>query len=94
MRLGDLAESMRLDASTVSRHVQQLSDHGFVRRDPDPADGRASIIDVTDEGRTALRMTFDQRRAFLTDAMAEWTEDDRERVRHDIARLTADLGDV
>lgn len=94
MRLGDLAESMRLDASTVSRHVQALGDHGLVRRDPDPADGRASIIDVTDDGRTALRLTFDQRRAFVTEAMADWSDDDRDRLRHDILRLTADLGDL
>ncbi|MBP2389067.1 MarR family winged helix-turn-helix transcriptional regulator [Aeromicrobium fastidiosum] len=93
MRLGDLAESMRLDASTVSRHVHQLGEHEFVRRDPDPADGRASIIDITAEGRTALRRTFDQRRAFVSEALADWSDDDRTRLRDDITRLTADLGD-
>jgi DNA-binding MarR family transcriptional regulator len=94
VRVGDLAESMRLDASTVSRHVHQLQEHGLIRRDPDPADGRASIVDVTDEGRAALRATFDQRRAFVTEAMAGWAPDDRERLRDDLLRLTADLGDV
>jgi DNA-binding MarR family transcriptional regulator len=94
MRLGDLAESMRLDASTVSRHVQQLGDRGLIRRDPDPADGRASIVDVTDDGRDALRLTFDQRREFVTEAMSTWSPDERDRLRDDILRLTADLGDV
>ena len=94
MRLGDLAESMRLDASTVSRHVHQLAERDLVRRDPDPADGRASIVDVTDDGRDALALTFEQRRAFVTDAMADWSADDRDRLRDDILRLTADLGDV
>lgn len=94
MRLGDLAETMKLDASTVSRHVQQLGDHGLIRRDPDPADGRASIIDLSDAGRDALRLTFDQRRAFLTTALAGWSEADRQRLHDDIARLTADLADV
>lgn len=94
MRLGDLAESMRLDASTVSRHVQQLGDHDLVQRVPDPADGRASIVDVTDEGRSALASTFEQRRAFLTEALADWSDDDRARLRDDIVRLTSDLGDL
>ena len=94
VRVGDLAESMRLDASTVSRHVHQLGENGLVRRDPDPADGRASIVDVTDDGRTALAKTFDQRRAFVTEAMSTWSADDRERLRDDIQRLTAGLGDV
>jgi DNA-binding MarR family transcriptional regulator len=94
MRLGDLAESMRLDASTVSRHVHQLDERGLVRRDPDPADGRASIVGVTAEGLAALALTFEQRRAFVTDAMAGWDAADRDRLRDDILRLTADLGDV
>lgn len=94
MRLGDLAETMKLDASTVSRHVQQLGDHGFIRRDPDPADGRASIIDLSDAGRDALRLTFDQRRAFLTAALADWSEADRHRLHADIVRLTAGLADI
>jgi DNA-binding MarR family transcriptional regulator len=94
MRVGDLAESMRLDASTVSRHVHQLQEHGLIRRDQDPADGRASIVDITDEGRTALRATFDRRRAFVTEALSDWTPDDRQRLRDDLLRLTADLGDA
>lgn len=94
MRLGDLAESMRLDASTVSRHVQQLGDHDLVQRVPDPADGRASIVDVTEAGRTALASTFAQRRAFLTEALTDWSDDDRARLRDDIVRLTSDLGEV
>lgn len=94
VRVGDLAESMRLDASTVSRHVHQLQEQGLIRRDQDPADGRASIVDVTDEGRTALRATFDQRRAFVAEAMADWVPDDRDRLRDDLVRLTTDLGDA
>lgn len=91
MRLGDLAESLRLDASTVSRHVHQLDDQGLVHRIPDPADRRASIVDVTEPGRAALRLTFDQRRSVLTDALAQWSAADRDRLRHDIVRLLAAL---
>ncbi len=94
MRLGDLADTLRLDASTVSRHVQQLGEHGMIHRDPDPADGRASIIDLTAAGRDALRLTFDQRRAFLTAALADWSDADRQRLHDDIVRLTASLAEA
>lgn len=94
MRLGDLAETMRLDASTVSRHVQQLGEQGFIDRDPDPEDGRARIIAISEAGRGALKHTFDQRRAFITGAMADWDEGDRERLRDDIVRLTIKLGEL
>jgi len=94
MRLGDLAEAMRLDASTVSRHVQQLGDRGLIDRDPDPEDGRARIIAISDAGLAGLKHTFDQRRAFITAAMSGWTDAERERLRDDIVRLTGSLDDV
>jgi DNA-binding MarR family transcriptional regulator len=93
MRLGDIADAMKLDASTVSRHVQQLSDKGFLQRDPDPEDARARIIDISPEGRAALKSSFEQRRAFVTEALAGWSERDRTSLRNHLIRLTTALGD-
>lgn len=94
MRLGDLAEMMRLDASTVSRHVQQLGENGFIDRGPDPEDGRARIIEISEAGRAALKHTFNQRRDVITEAMADWSPAERDRLRHDIIRLTGGLGEL
>jgi len=93
MRLGDIADAMKLDASTVSRHVQQLSDKGFLQRDPDPEDARARIIDISPDGRAALKATFDQRRAFVAEALGDWSERDRTSLRNHLIRLTTALGD-
>jgi DNA-binding MarR family transcriptional regulator len=93
MRLGDIAEAMQLDASTVSRHVQQLGDRGFIDREPDPEDGRARIIALSDAGAQSLKISFEQRRAFITDALADWSDHDREQLRDQITRLTTSLGD-
>ena len=93
-RLGDIADAMKLDASTVSRHVQQLADRGFVERGPDPEDGRASIITITDEGRTGLTSSFEQRRAILAEAIADWDDDEREQLRTQLSRLATALGDT
>ena len=92
MRLSDIADAMKLDASTVSRHVQQLGDREFIERGPDPVDGRASIISLTEAGRVGLKVSFEQRRAFITAALAEWDDAERDRLRHDLNRLTASLG--
>lgn len=94
MRLGDVAEAMKLDASTVSRHVQQLGDRGLIERELDPEDARARIIVLTPAGRASLKHTFDQRRAFVTAAMSDWDEADRERLRDDLVRLTDRLPDL
>jgi DNA-binding MarR family transcriptional regulator len=94
MRLGDVAEAMKLDASTVSRHVQQLGDRGLIERELDPEDARARIIVLTTAGRSSLKHTFDQRRAFITEAMSGWDDEQRERLRDDLVRLTERLPDL
>jgi DNA-binding MarR family transcriptional regulator len=50
MRLGDLASREGVAAPTMSRIVAALVDTGYVRRDPDPADRRAWLVQATDEG--------------------------------------------
>jgi DNA-binding MarR family transcriptional regulator len=51
MRLGALAERLFLDKSTTSRVVATLVRKGYLSQGPDPADARASAIDVTKAGR-------------------------------------------
>jgi DNA-binding MarR family transcriptional regulator len=88
MRMGDIADSMHLDASTVSRHVHQLGELGLIEREPDPEDGRARIIALSPAGAASLRRSFDERRAFISAALADWDDADRERLRDDLLRLT------
>ena len=72
--------------------MQQLGDRGFIERQPDPVDGRARIIALSPAGATSLKTSFDQRRAFITAALAGWDDAERDRLRHDLTRLTASLG--
>jgi len=51
MRLGDLATKEGVAPPTLSRIVAALVEGGFVRREPDPNDGRASLVTATDAGR-------------------------------------------
>src|SRR3712207_860930 len=53
-RVSSVADQLRLDASTVSRHIKQLEDRGLLERTTDPDDGRASRIALTAEGASAL----------------------------------------
>jgi DNA-binding MarR family transcriptional regulator len=91
LRLGDLADAMQLDASTVSRHVQQLSDRGLLDRGPDPEDGRARIIELTPAGAACLRHSFDQRKRVVTEALEGWDEPSRAQLRDLLVRLTSSL---
>lgn len=56
MRLGpvglsDLADIEGVNPTMLSRIVAKLEDAGLFRRLPDPADGRAVLVEVTEAGR-------------------------------------------
>jgi MarR family 2-MHQ and catechol resistance regulon transcriptional repressor len=48
--LNDLAAELYLDKSTASRVVDALERKRYVRRRPDPADGRAVLLELTPAG--------------------------------------------
>ncbi len=82
-RLGALAAAFGLDPSTITRQVQALEELGLAERRNDPTDRRASILDLSAAGRTALEQTRTHRRARLQRALADWPEADLK----DFARL-------
>lgn len=82
-RLGAVASSFGLDPSTITRQVQALEEMGLAQRATDPTDRRASILDLSDDGRTVLDETRANRRERLRTALADWSEADV----HDFSRL-------
>ena len=75
-RSSALAEAVLSDPSTVSRQVAGLVKDGLVERHADPADGRASVLAVTEAGRTLIRNRRRQRNEAIERMFAEWPEED------------------
>jgi DNA-binding MarR family transcriptional regulator len=55
LRMQELGLRAVLSRTRVSRVVTELEAEGYVRRIPDPDDGRAWLATITDQGRAALR---------------------------------------
>lgn len=51
----ELAGRLGMAAPTVSAWIKRLTAEGQVTRRPHPTDGRSYLVEVTDEGRAALR---------------------------------------
>lgn len=99
MRLSDLASNLGLDISTVSRHVAQLERDGLIGRQPDPTDGRSTILDVTAKGEQALERVRKARRIGLANLLEGWSDGDLgdlarslDRLAIDVTRFTAQPG--
>jgi DNA-binding MarR family transcriptional regulator len=65
-RLTDLADQAQVSKQSAGVLVDQLERLGYVRRVPDPTDGRARLIVIEQRGRRALevaKVTFDEIRS-------------------------------
>jgi DNA-binding MarR family transcriptional regulator len=91
LRLTALAEAAMLDASTVSRHVQHLEAVGQLARTPDPDDGRATLIELTESGHALLREALAIRGRMLDEVLAGWPAADRDALARLLSRLAEDI---
>ncbi|EYT54904.1 MarR family transcriptional regulator [Leucobacter sp. UCD-THU] len=53
-RVSELAQQQRVAQPSMTGLVQRLEHEGWVDRSPDPDDGRASRVAITEAGRAAL----------------------------------------
>ena len=86
-----LADTAHVDASTVSRQVDQLVRMGLVERRADPDDGRATQLVATDAGRELHAGVRAARERMIADLLAEWDARDVERLAELLARLNTDM---
>lgn len=86
-RATDLAAYFGVGKATMSRQLRALEGLGLVTREPDPADGRASLVRLTGEGVARFRRVRDARRERYVRKLADW---DRAEVA-ELARLLRHL---
>jgi DNA-binding MarR family transcriptional regulator len=91
LRVTDLAVCVNLDVSTVSRHVAQLDGAGLIERTPDPLDGRAQRVKLSDAGTARIDAALRSRRALLEKALESWSPRDLEELEQLLTRFAADV---
>ncbi|WP_129666237.1 MarR family winged helix-turn-helix transcriptional regulator [Phytoactinopolyspora endophytica] len=91
VRGGDLAEKFGLDKSTVSRQIAQMESLGLLKRVPDPQDGRARLVRITEEGRARVRRLREQRGRWLEGALRDWPNADVRQLVELLKRLNSSL---
>ncbi|MEV5832599.1 MarR family transcriptional regulator [Nocardia sp. NPDC052112] len=90
----DLAVDLCISPSTLSRHVAELVSAGDIARHADPRDGRATLIEITDQGRDLLRRVRVSRARGLQAALADWSEDEAEQAALVVQKLRNSLATV
>jgi DNA-binding MarR family transcriptional regulator len=73
----ELAQIERIKRPTATRIIGHLEGAGLVERVKDPADGRASILTVTAEGRRLLKRLRERKTAYLAQRLDKLDAEDR-----------------
>ena len=82
-RSNALADTLRSDPSTISRHVAQLVGEGLIERVADPDDGRATLLAITGSGIARMESMRLQRDRAIAALIEQWSIGER----HDLGRL-------
>ena len=93
-RLGSFASAFGLDPSTITRQVQALEKAGLATRTIDSADRRASILDLTGEGREVLDRTREYRRSRLNEILEDWSVEDRRELDRLLEKFNTSMESV
>jgi len=89
LRLGDLAAAEGIAPSTLTRIVSVLEESGYVRRDADPRDARASTLEVTPQGRDTLERLRQEGTMMLTQWLLLLTPGQRDALATALPALEA-----
>ena len=79
-RITTLAANEPVAQPTMSAVVQRLERRGFIKRANDPADGRASLVEITDKGTEILQQREQARARWLAEKLSGLNSSDREKV--------------
>jgi DNA-binding MarR family transcriptional regulator len=93
-RLTELARTEQISQPGLTQLVTRLERDGLVERRPDPDDGRAVLVHITDSGRKIGQTRREDRGRHLTPLIAQLTPAERQAIAAALPALTrlAQLG--
>lgn len=92
MRLSELAERAQLTKQLVTYLVTAVEERGYVERVPDPSDGRAKIVRLTERGQQVAQAGSEIIASIEREWAASLGPEDMEELRSLLQRLVSILG--
>lgn len=89
-RIGYLARHANITPQAMGELVDHLVAHGYVERTPDPTDGRARLVRLTDRGHEVYALAG----RLVSDLEMAWAQAIGQAQMRELKRLLADLWDA
>ncbi len=87
VRQKELAERAGINASSTSEVVSRLEDDGYIKREIDPSDKRATILRLTEMGQVRAEEVRDERNEFLGEFFGRISEEEKEKLAEIVGKL-------
>ncbi|MEV0530573.1 MarR family transcriptional regulator [Kitasatospora sp. NPDC050463] len=83
----DLGREIGLDRTTVTRRADRLEQAGLLQRQPDPTDGRATLLALTGQGHDIVSVTRRRLTAGIEASLATWPQADAQAFARQLRRF-------
>jgi DNA-binding MarR family transcriptional regulator len=90
LRLSELAAQLGIVPRSATSVVDDLEAAGLVERQPDPHDRRATLVDLTPNGRQILNTLREKRRDVMVSQLSRLTDTEQQTLAHLLQRLAED----
>ncbi|GAA1967663.1 MarR family transcriptional regulator [Kitasatospora viridis] len=87
VRVTDVGCHFGVGKATISRQIKALEELGLVSREPDPLDGRASLVSLTEDGASRYARAHEARLASFREMLCSWDPADLSRFGRLLARF-------
>jgi DNA-binding MarR family transcriptional regulator len=87
MRLSELSDHLRIAARSTTEVVDALEERGLAKRRPDPDDRRATLVELTDRGRTVGQAIASARSSEAEEFFGALNASDRAALRRILRKL-------
>jgi DNA-binding MarR family transcriptional regulator len=94
VRVSEVAEQLSVDLSVASRQVAALVLAGYVEREPDPDDRRATRLRPTATGTRVLTDSHKRMVSTATSALSGWSDQEIADLASQLERLREDFAAV
>jgi DNA-binding MarR family transcriptional regulator len=86
-----IAEKLMLNISTASRQIGTLESKEYIKRFPDPDNGRISLIEITNTGHELLNIVQRSRYKFYSEVLQNWSMAELKQLEDNLIRLNMDF---
>jgi len=86
--IGDISERFDITNAAASQLVDKLVQSGFIKREEDPQDRRAKMLNLTDKGRDLIQRGIEERYRWVDELAGKLTAEKRAKVTEALNIMT------